>query len=105
MKSPCYTLLWAPNTSVVARNIVANIMANNAPAIPASRVLEFPSADAANAWMQQEGNTQRTLGAYEFFVNPMLQTIDFGVQIVRCALQHTLAAAMCVLRAASRCCG
>ena len=81
MSSSCYTLLWAPNTSAVASNIVANIAANNVGSpIPASRILGFATADAANAWMQ-DGNFARALGLYEFFVNPAAQSIDFGIQV------------------------
>jgi ABC-type multidrug transport system ATPase subunit len=83
MSEDCYTLLWAPSGDAVARNIVQNIMANNAPAISAGRVKEFASADDANAWMQADGNYGRTLGVYEFFVDYTLQNIDFGIQIVR----------------------
>jgi hypothetical protein len=84
MKANCYTLLWAPAGDAVAANIVANIMANNDPPIPELQVKAFATADAANAWMQQDGNFERTLGAYEFFVDYTLQNIDFGIQIVRC---------------------
>jgi hypothetical protein len=84
----CYTLLWAPSGDATAANIIANIMANNDPPIPAWRVKGFASADgldasAANVWVQQEGNYQRTLGVYELFVNYGTQSIDFGIQIVR----------------------
>jgi hypothetical protein len=83
MKKNCYTLLWSPSGDPVARNIIANIMANNDPPIAAARVLEFNTSDDANAWMQTDGNFERTLGAYEFFVDYTLQNIDFGIQIVR----------------------
>ena len=81
MKSPCYTLLWAPNTSPVAANIVANIMANNVPAIPAAKTMGFASVDAANAWMMQKDNDQRVMGVYELFVDPSTQVVDFGLQV------------------------
>jgi hypothetical protein len=86
MKDNCYTLLWAPAGDAVAANIVANIMANNDPPIAEAQVKAFATADAANAWMQQDGNFERTLGAYEFFVDYTLQNIDFGIQIVRVTL-------------------
>ena len=89
MKSPCYTLLWAPNNSALAQNIVQNIMASNMPAIPANRVRGFASVEAANAWMQ-DGNDQRVMGVYDFIIDPAMESLDFGLQIVRLRTAHPL---------------
>ena len=83
MAKDCYTLLWAPNTDPVAANLAANIAANNVPPIPAERMQSFATADAANSWMQADGNYGKTLGVIEFFTDPVAGSIDFGVQIVR----------------------
>ena len=85
MNKDCYTLLWAPNTDPVATSVAANIAANNNPPIPASRIKSFVSADAANAWMQTDGNFGKSLGVIEFFSNAQVESIDFGIQIVRAA--------------------
>ena len=83
MSKDCYTLLWAPSGDAVAANIAANIAANNNPPIPAGRIKSFATADAANTWMQADGNFGKTLGVIEFFTNPVAESIDFGIQIVR----------------------
>ena len=83
MNKECYTLLWAPSGNAVAGYIAANIAANNNPPIPAGRIKSFASADAANTWMQAEGNYGKTLGVIEFFPNSATESIDFGIQIVR----------------------
>ena len=88
MDKDCYTLAWAPNTDPVAAVVAANIAANNVPPIPASRVKSFVTADAANAWVQADGNFGKTLGVIEFFSNPVTETIDFGIQIVRAPASH-----------------
>ena len=85
MNKDCYTLLWAPNTDPVAQSVAFNIAANNNPPIPASKVLSFATADAANAWMQTDGNFGKSLGLIEFFSNSQVESIDFGIQIVRAA--------------------
>lgn len=83
-KKPCHDLIWSPNTSFVAQQIVANIVARNDP--PLRSVLSFASVDDANAYLLQ--NPETALAGVHFTnldgVNTLSASnsqIQFGLQV------------------------